>query len=214
MKAHAFGSGAVVLAALIIGCAGESTGAFSPATVSSRAGATHPATTYDVQVGTQRVAQAKVWTEATEKPRIIDVGLDVRNETNAPLSVDVAHSGLEVTTRNAGTVSLPSPTRVGGSPTAAPSDRTVVKLGYALPDAIPANDVLGYRFEWQLTTNAGSVRKTTDFIRTVAGDRYGACPDYYGALGYCRGWDDNRWMGYDDPNDPTMPLTVPSPVSR
>jgi len=199
-------------AGLAAGCSGASQNAFQPVVVSGRGGATHPATSYEVRVGQSVVGDATVWTDTKRSAsRSVDFRVEVKNRTGAPLAIDTNASNLAVSTRSDKHVVVPTPTRIQGASTVAPDATGVVSLAYELPDGVGPNDVTGLRLSWLLRTAAGEYRQSTEFVRPYADARVGTCPDYYGVLGYCWGWDQGQWVGYDNPADPGMP---PSGAAR
>jgi hypothetical protein len=200
----------VTSACLVAACGAETSGgAFRPSVPSGSAGATYAASSYRVEVGANDLGKATVWTEGQRKNRVIDVRVRVQNESTAPMTLDAEQSTLAVATRSAGTVLVHTPVKVQGVSEVGPDSTTAVNLAYQLPESVATNDVIGFKLNWLLRTKQGDYRQATQFVRAYGTERQGTCPSYYGALGYCAGWDRGQWVGYDDPNDPAMPLSFP-----
>jgi hypothetical protein len=174
----------IIFFSFLAGCAHSAD--YTPTNADTRAGARLPASFYEVQVGGTDLGQVKVWSEGGKevpaegmKVPTIRVGMRLRNTDTGPLTLDVAHSDLEVTAKNGNVVVLKEPAAVEGDTTVASGDLARVSLVYVLPQNLKPDDVEAFELNWLLDTPKGPFSRSTPFVREVTAP-YGYYPGYYG----------------------------------
>ena len=85
-----------------------------------------PRRLYRVVVGPNDLGKATLWTEGPGKDRVIDVRVRLKNETSAPMTLDVSKSRLAITTRGGETVVVPTPAKDGAGSSVAPASSSAV----------------------------------------------------------------------------------------
>ncbi len=205
-------AGVMVAAALALyGCVSEDNVALQPlgAPVATVDG-TYPAAKYEIRVGPSVIGDATVRSEVRAEPEpAIDVRVQLENRSSAP--VTVVPSGLELRTARAGPLLVPAPVRVSRTADIDSGQTGAVFLAYPLPAGVAPADVQGIRFDWRVHSASGESCESTDFARVALAEHGDVCPGphYDGIGGPCAGWEQGVWFGYDNPNNPAMPLSRP-----
>lgn len=118
----------------------------------------------DVTIGGRDLGDVKVWSRgAPEHPaprpdanRQVHVGLRIRNDSGAPMRLDLEASDMEVHTEKERMVVVDTPLEVRGRTEVAPGASERVELIYALPDGVKLRDVVGYELSWVIAVPAAA----------------------------------------------------------
>src|ERR1043165_3814750 len=172
---------------------------FQPAVFSAREAATHPATAYSLEPRSGEVGRALVWSPGMYKEAsrpVVDVRVDLQNDTNDPMRFDTDHTTLAVTQRN-GAAESTRPLRIVGPTTIAPKSHVEIKALTSLPRGVKPDDVYAYDFRWTVHTDKGNFGGSTAFV-----EQRPSCCEEPRPL-YPIGTDAN------DGRDPALPLSEP-----
>jgi hypothetical protein len=175
---------------------------FQPAVFSGRESATRAATVYSLETTSGAVGRALVWSPGMYKEAsrpVVDVRVDLQNQTNDPMRFDTDHVTLAVTEKN-GTAELARAFRIVGLTTVPPKSHVEIKALTSLPRGVKPDDVSAYDFKWTVHTDKGNFGDSTAFVQQ--GPSSGCC-DQPRAL-YPVGT--NAGEG----RDPALPLSEPS----
>ena len=154
-------AGAFGLAA--VGC--EAT-KFQPAVFSAREAATHPATAYSLETRSGEVGRAVVWSPGMYKEAsrpVVDVRVDLQNDTNDPMHFDTDHATLAVTEKS-GAAESTRAFRIVGPTTIPPKSHVEIKALHPLPRGVKPDDVYAYDFKWTVHTDKGNFGGSTAFV--------------------------------------------------
>ncbi|MBI5509714.1 MAG: hypothetical protein HY903_13250 [Deltaproteobacteria bacterium] len=140
----------------------------------------------------------KVWSQGAMVDddaglRTLDLRLKLQNRGDAPLTLDLAHTTVELVSDDGRVHALKEPPIADGELTALPGEATRVRLAYALPPWMDLDELAGFDFEVTVLTGAGEWSDSTSFAREYAPQ---------GGVVYWSVWNP-WWWGY--PYDPFWP---------
>jgi hypothetical protein len=191
---------ACTLAGLISGCASR-TARYRPVQASTYTRTGQPAAYYPIRVSGETLGHVKVWSPGgfpvKEGPGVVDVHLRVRNDSNAPMTVEIARTDLELTTSDGTHYVLSAPYKVTGETTVQPGLLGRVAIEYPLPSGVKAGDVNVFELNWDLQTSKGSYGDSTPFVRAPTPSPAWVYSPYWGYPGWWGpGW---GWgLGFGD----------------
>jgi hypothetical protein len=194
---------ALLLAGAGLGCASQSA-SFRPArgvTTATTASGRHVAY-YVVRLDNSVQGTVKVWSQggyelSTQRGRqpVLDVRMSIRNDTDAPITLDVDRTDLDVYLADGSVTMIRAPLQESGSDTVDPGAMGRITLIYPLPHDVLPGDVDQFDLNWSVMTVAGSYSESTPFRQRYyngsiyvyqAYPYYG--PGWYGWPYYGPGW--------------------------
>lgn len=157
---------AVAFGITVAACAEETK--FQPAVFSAREEATHPATVYSFRTESGAVGRALVWSpgiyEDAAQP-VVDVRVDLQNQTDDPMRFDADHATLAFTTeKNRGGGSTRA-FRIEGVTTVPPKSHVAIRTLHSLPRGVKPEDVSAFDFNWTVHTDKGDFGESTAFVQ-------------------------------------------------
>jgi hypothetical protein len=155
---------------LVTGCS-ESV-KFQPAVFSAREAATHPATVYSLQTGQASLGRATVWSPGIyeEAARtVVDVRVDLQNQTDDPMRFDPSRASLRFTTESNRGRDPERPFRVEGATVVPPKSHVQIRALGALPKGVRPDDVSAFDFDWTVHTSRGDFVDSTAFVQWQPG---------------------------------------------
>jgi hypothetical protein len=177
-------------AGLMAGCAAQ-TASFRP-TLANTSSLGYRASLYSIIVDKHTLGTVKVYSEDGYKTpedgsqSVIDVRLRIRNSSDAPIRLDLAHTDIDVDT-DTGDLVIKDPVRAIGVEAIPPGAIARIALFYPLPGHLPPSNVNSFDFNWVLDTSKGLYSQSTPFIRRMVRNVYRYYPSYY-PWDYPWGW--------------------------
>jgi len=146
----------------------------------------YSAAEYSIMEGGQALADVKLWSAGATRdasdaePRTrVRVGIELKNNGDAPVSFDPKQMYLEELPKPGVEPGRTGPTRVEGETLVPPGQTRQLDIWFALPSSVWPSDVPGFRVAWSVAGERVHSRKTP-FLRAV--DMGGVAPwsPYYG----------------------------------
>lgn len=190
MWIRASARGAVVAASVVV--AGCSSPDFRPLSSDWSTPNELAAADYDLKAAGKDLGDAKVWSLGSPKEepdlpakanRLIEIGVRIRNDSDAVMRLDLKASDLELHTEDERMYVVETPVRVDGVTDVDPGDLQRVTLLYELPAGVELKKVVGYELAWAVDAGDGRrITHSTTFRRAETDRGYYYYP--YGGFGY------------------------------
>lgn len=192
---------AVAASTLGAGCASDQD--FRPLDARRSTPSELAAAQYDLKADGEDLGDAKVWSKGSpqeqlnlpaDAKRLLQIGLRIRNDSDAPLRLDLQSTDLEVHTEDGRMWIVELPVQVNGLVDVAPRGLQRVELIYELPVGVKMKDVVGYELAWAVEAGQRRISHSTVFRRAEDDRGYYY---YYPYGGYPGGaWGAYPYMGF------------------
>jgi hypothetical protein len=177
---------------------------------------------YEINPAQRTIGDVKVWSGGAHEEGdklVVDIGMRLRNNSEAPITIDTKGCGLEMV-REHDEQAIDDETTTSGETTIAPGGMGRVTLRYVLPAKTDLDKVTAFDFYWRLATSDGAFSHSTAFQRvtTASGAYYSPYWGYpygYWGAGWGPGWGPGFGLGFSGYYRPApRPFIRPAPPRR
>lgn len=158
----------VALLTFLGGCASDWE-AYRPVEPGPQRGPRAPVSYYRIVVANEDLGSVKLWSPGGHQkrkdgePAILDVELRVQNHSDAPMTLDLERSDLQLYLDDATTVTVDQPVGDERQVVVEPGGVKHFLVSYSLPRDVELGKVDGFDFDWTLETSKGLYSEATAF---------------------------------------------------
>ena len=160
---------------------------------------------YQIRIGGEGLGRVRVWSmgvvqSSDDDADLLDVHLRIRNESDAPMALNVDETDLEVVTPDGRVHPVDAPELVSGGTTVAPGKVGKIGLRFVLPEGVEPDEIEGFDLEWTLDTGRGPYEEVTSFAvqepRAHAAVFWPAYAPWWWDVAYPWGWWYPGYVGF------------------